>query len=406
MIKALALVVDEHKIIRPLENIKDIEIEYVIASDDFEFSVPYPDIILTVSDWRACIAKILLKAKEIKIPSIMFQDGSLDWIIQNEGDLYGGSGGATHFHPILTDKMAVMGFQSQRIISSWDKTNYKKTEVVGAPILQNQIDFCKNLRNQKNINRKKHKTTKNILITSTRQGWFSENQKYAVIHALKDLKRFFENIEDVNITWRLSRNLSKIIGVENQMKDKLSYELIPLIQESDYVISSQSTVVFEAMIHGKPVVIFDYLNVPRYYNTAWFINSKSQIAKVIESLFANEPSRLIFQEYTLNDVLLMNKNSIKMSEKLIKKMIDFRLKNDSIDFPENMLSISQHVGFIDHGYNEEDVFPAVSKNYEINKKDLIRLITRYSHENKLLRKKLKDKSFLEYLAKLKNKFFN
>ena len=71
-----------------------------------------------------------------------------------------------------------------------------------------------------------------------------------------------------------------------------------------------------------------------------------------------------------------------------------------------MLSISQHGRFIDHGYNEEDVFPAVSKNYEINKKDLIRLITRYSHENKLLRKKLKDKSFLEYLAKLKNKFFN
>ena len=42
------------------------------------------------------IAKILLKAKELKIPSIMFQDGSLDWIIQNEGELYGGNGGATH----------------------------------------------------------------------------------------------------------------------------------------------------------------------------------------------------------------------------------------------------------------------------------------------------------------------
>ena len=170
MIKAIALVIDEHKIIKPLEIIRDIEIEYVIASDDFKFTPPYPDIILTVSDWRACIAKILLKAKELKIPSIMFQDGSLDWIIQNEGELYGGNGGATHFHPILTDKMAVMGFQSQRIISSWHKLNFKKTEVVGSPILQSQINSSTKLKEsqEKKINKK----IKNILITSTRQGWF------------------------------------------------------------------------------------------------------------------------------------------------------------------------------------------------------------------------------------------
>ena len=404
MIKAIALVIDEHKIIKPLEIIRDIEIEYVIASDDFKFTPPYPDIILTVSDWRACIAKILLKAKELKIPSIMFQDGSLDWIIQNEGELYGGNGGATHFHPILTDKMAVMGFQSQRIISSWHKLNFKKTEVVGSPILQSQINSSTKLRNLKK--KKINKKIKNILITSTRQGWFSESQKYAVIDALKDIKRYFKNIDDVKITWRLSRNLSRIVGVENQMKEKESYELVPLIKNSDYVISSQSTVVFEAMIHAKPVVIFDYLNVPRYYNTAWFINSKSQIPKVIESLFKCEPNRMIFQEYTLHDVLLMNKNSIVMSERLIKAMLNFRIKNNSIDFPENMLSSYEQNNIIDHGYAEEDVFPAVSEKYKINKTDLIRLVTRYSHENKLLRENLKNKTLLGYLIKLKNKIFN
>ena len=107
------------------------------------------------------------------------------------------------------------------------------------------------------------------------------------------------------------------------MKEKESYELVPLIKNSDYVISSQSTVVFEAMIHAKPVVIFDYLNVPRYYNTAWFINSKSQIPKVIESLIKCEPNRMIFQEYTLHDVLLMNKTFNRDERKTYKGYVEF-----------------------------------------------------------------------------------
>ena len=72
MIKALALVVDEHKIIRPLDIIKDLQITYSIVDENFELTPPFPDIILTVSDWRADIARVLIDAKSYNIPTLLF----------------------------------------------------------------------------------------------------------------------------------------------------------------------------------------------------------------------------------------------------------------------------------------------------------------------------------------------
>jgi hypothetical protein len=400
MIKALALVIDEHKIIRPLEAIEGLAIEYVIVDETFQFTLPYPDIVLTVSDWRAEIARVLLDAKTLNIPSLLFQDGTLDWIIQNEGELYGGTGGPTHFHPILTDKMAVIGHQSARIISSWNDVS--KVEVVGFPILQNEIEEAKKYR----LESKKEATKPlNVLITSTRQGWFCERQKIAFIEALQDLKTYFEKQKNVSVNWRLSRNLAEIIGVENEMKVKESVELVPLIKEADLIISAQSTVVVEAMIHGKPVAIIDYLNAPQYYGTAWLINAKSQIASTVESMMKAEPNRMLYQEYQLQDILSMELNAIERSKVLIEKMVEFRKENNSIDFPANLLNFNEPFQTIQHTYTTQEIFPAVAQHYEIEKEDLAKLVTRYSHENKRLKEELAKKSFLQFIIQLKNKIF-
>lgn len=400
MIKAVALVIDEHKIIRPLESIDGLLIEYVVVDETFQFTAPYPDIVLTVSDWRAEIARVLLEAKTLKIPTLLFQDGTLDWIIQNEGDKYGGSGGATHFHPILTDKIAVMGHQSARVIASWNDAS--KVEVVGFPILQDEIDSAKRYRVEAK-NKKKDSYT--VLVTSTRQGWFCERQKTAFVQALKDLKTYFLSQEDVKVNWRLSRNLAKLIGVENEMKVKESVELVPLIKEADLVISAQSTVVVEAMIHGKPVAIIDYLNVPQYYGTSWVINAKSEIESTVNSMLKPELNRMLYQDYQMQDILYLDSSSIERSKLLINKMVSFRRENQNANFPSNMLSFNQPFQTLEKAYKTEEVFPPVAENYQIEKKDLVHLITRYSHENKLLRQQLKKRSTLEVLVKFRKMIF-
>jgi hypothetical protein len=398
MIRALALVVDEHKIIRPLEQIEGLTIEYVIVNESFKFTLPYPDIVLTVSDWRAEIARVLLDAKVLNIPSLLFQDGTIDWIIQNEGELYAGNGGPTHFHPILTDKIAVIGHQSARVIASWNDAS--KVEVVGFPILQQEIDDATKYRQNK---KSKNKEKCNVLITSTRQGWFCERQKVAFVEALKDLKIYFEGQSNIHVNWRLSRNLAEIIGVENEMKVKESVELVPLIKEADLIISAQSTVVVEAMLHGKPVAIIDYLNVPQYYGTAWIINTKTEIASTVESMMKAEPNRMLYQEHQLNDILEIHNNSIEQAKSLIFKMVQYYQENLSTNYPTNMMAYNMPFNTVEHPWRVEEIFPAVAKHYEIEKDDLVKLVTRYAHENKRLKEQLQKTSILQYLLKLKKK---
>lgn len=402
MIKAIALVVDEHKILRPLEQIIGLHIEYVVIDEGFKFTEPYPDIVLTISDWRAEIARILLEAKVLNIPTLMFQDGTLDWIIQYEGDKYGGNGGPTHFHPILTDKIAVMGHQSARVLSAWNDPS--KVEVVGFPILHQQIQDAVKYRESVVID--KEKKCCNVLVTSTRQGWFCERQKTAFIQALLDLKSYFETDRNFHVNWRLSRDLAKIIGVQNDMKLKESIELVPLLKNADIVISAQSTVVVEAMLFGKPVAIIDYLNVPQFYGTAWIINSKSQIASTIECMKKADLYRLLFQEYQLVDILNPSIDSILRSKLLIERMVEFKSSTNSTDFPENLLGFNSPFQTFNPTYPENHVFPKVNDDYKIHHDDFARLITRYRHENKLLKDELKKKSFLYYFLQFKNRLLN
>jgi hypothetical protein len=395
-IKIVALVVDEHKIIKPLEKVNEFVIEFV-NPDVFSFNEFESDIILTVSDWRANIASILIEAKKRNIPTLMFQDGTLDWIIQYKGDKYGGSGGPTHFHPILTDKIATIGYQSARLISSWNEAS--KVEVVGFPIIQSIIDEIDFEKKAKLITKDKVK----VLVTSTRQGWFCEEQKLSFVEALLDLNNFFSANKRFEVVWRLSRNLSDIVGVENTLKDKESYELKDIIVDSDIVVSAQSTVVVEAMLQNKPVAIIDYLNSPQFYSTSWFITNKKQIADTIESMLSREANRMSYQDYLLNDILQLEKNSIELSAELIKKMVEFKSQYPTMNFPENMLGFNSPFSNVKRKYELKDIYPKIGELDKFSNEELIFKISRYKRENELLRNELKEKSIFKLVVKAINK---
>ena len=358
MINVYAFVDDEHKIVKPLETSDRLNIKYFKPQPHYVFQIPYPDIVIVVSDWRHNVAKILIDAKALGIPTLMMQDGTLDWIIQYEGDLYAGSGGAAHYHPILSDKIACIGHQTARILSSW--CGAEKVEVVGFPILSNEIEDANKYKNEKKIALSKDKYT--ILVTSPRQGWFSEEHKIAFLQALSDIKEYIGTQKNIDVTWRLARNLSNILQVENKLKEKESYELVELIKDADIVISAQSTVVIEAMLYGKPVAIIDYLNSPQFYGTAWFITSKEQIEKTINSMLQRKADRMLYQEYQLNDVLYFKENTIDRAVLLIEKMVDYAKYNNinEVAFPENILEYNNP--FLNKiAVNIKEIYPKISE---------------------------------------------
>ena len=397
MIKVLALVVDEHKIIKPLERLDFLGIEYLVVNSNTTLSEPFPDLIVTVSDWRHDIARLLYDAKKRNIPTLLLQDGTLDWILQFEGDKYGGKGGPTHYHPILTDKIACIGAASARVISSF--SGVESVEVTGFPKMYDEIlDAGKyNSLKRQSENESKKRT---ILITSPRQGWFSDTQKSALIQALIDLKVFTDNRKDIKCIWRLSRNLASLIGVENSMKEKESFELVELIKESDIVISAQSTVVLEAMLYNKPVAIIDYLNSPQFYNTAWFINHRDQISKCINDMLKVPPQKMLFQEFQLRDNLSLDSDPIEQCGQLIDSMVRYKKSTNSTIFPTNMLRFNSPFPKIKTGNNLPLFYPNVLA-FKYN--DVSRLQFLY---NRLLHERKSGKSIVAQIKRVFSKLSN
>jgi len=388
MIEVLALVVDEHKIIRALERLSYLKITYLIVGRETNFPESVPDLVITVSDWRHDIARLLFEAKDLRVPSLMLQDGTLDWILQFEGDRYGGKGGPTHFQPILTDKIACIGPGSARMISSF--SGIDSVEVTGFPKMHDEVLDAVQF-NKVEVSVRPNVGVKKILITSPRQGWFSEDHREAFGRALKDLKDYTDSRKDIVCIWRLSRNLASIVGVENVMKHKESYELVDLIKDSDAVISAQSTVVLEAMLYNKPVAIMDYLVSPQFYGVSWMISHKEHIKSCIEGILKPSPEKMAYQNYQLNDNLLMSANPIEKCGELITAMVEHArelkrergIHTDELSFPTNMLKFNEPFPQFEIEDNLKYLYPEVEAFRIDDVLKLQLLYNRLMHESKL-----------------------
>ncbi|MDP7379715.1 MAG: hypothetical protein QF516_16715, partial [Pirellulaceae bacterium] len=127
--------------------------------------------------------------------------------------------------------------------------------------------------------------------------------------ALADLKLGFESVSKnggpaFEPTWRLTGTMAEQLGVANQLVQMdEGHELQTQLAGVDAVISTPSTAVLEAAMHGVPVAVLDYHGTPNYLNPAWSIRHKDDVAAVLHDL-ANPPAdRMVFQSQTLFDQL-------------------------------------------------------------------------------------------------------
>ena len=92
-----------------------------------------PDLVLCVNDYPYDVARCLDAARKEGIPSLVLQDGILEWRCQYANPLFGAGGGAPQHQPVLADKIACIGPSSARHMASWG--NAARVEVTGMPKL-------------------------------------------------------------------------------------------------------------------------------------------------------------------------------------------------------------------------------------------------------------------------------
>lgn len=269
-----------------------------------------PDLVLCVNDFVYDISRCLEEARRARIPSLVFQDGILEWRCQYENPLFGAGGGAPQHQPVLADKIACLGSQSARQIGAWG--NASKVEVTGMPRLDPLLK-----RTPPRVRRPGIR----ILVMTAKKPGFTPEQTAVTVRSLRDVKAHLETIPEIDVIWRLSKGLDQVIGVANRMKDDSGLELAALLETVDAVITTPSTALLEAMLLGRPVAALDYHNVPRFVQTAWTISAPGHIAEVVRELREPPPRKMAFQNDCLSDCLACDGPAAPRAALLMEKMV-------------------------------------------------------------------------------------
>ncbi len=310
--KVWCLMKDQFAHVKPVEEHLGGEAEFLYdgAWDPAAMVRSAPDVIVCVNDYAFDIARCLDAAREVRIPSLVLQDGILEWRCQYENPLFGSGGGAPQHQPVLADKIACIGAGSARQIAAWG--NPGAVEVTGMPRMDALLS---------RVPPPVGKPGKRILIMTAKNPGFTEAQTAVTLRSLRDVREALESMPGVEILWRVSSGVARTLGVENQFRELSALDLADVLEKSDAVITTLSTAILEAMLLKRPVAALDYHNVPRFVQTAWTVTAPGQIRQVVESLLAPSGRLMAFQEDCLRDSLSCDRPAAPRVAELIRRLV-------------------------------------------------------------------------------------
>lgn len=289
-----------------------------------------PDVVICVNEYHHDVGRCLEAAREAKIPSLLLQDGILEWRCQYENPLFGAGNGVPQHQPVLSDKIACLGQESARHIASWG--NRDRVEVTGMP----RLDF---LLERQVAPRVAERRT--VLVMTAKNPGFTPAQKEVTLQSLADLKRHLEARREVSVLWRVSREVARELGVENQYQETSALELVAVIERADAVITTLSTAMLEAMLCARPVAILDYHNVPRFIDAAWVITAERHISSVVSELFEPSVRKLAYQAECLAAALRFDGSAAARVAGLVEEMAErgalARNSGQALRLPANLV---------------------------------------------------------------------
>lgn len=292
-----------------------------------------PDIVVCVNDFPYDILRCLDAARKVAIPSLVLQDGILEWRCQYENPIFGAGGGAPQHQPVIADKIACLGPQSARQIAAWG--NVAKVEVTGMPRLDYLLSYEAPLP---------RRPGRRLLVMTAKKPGFTASQTAATLKSLKDVKAFLDTRPEIEVVWRITKNLFVELGVKNTLQQLASEELSQVLSHVDAVVATLSTGMLEAMLLNRPVAALDYHNVPRFVPTAWTISAPEHIEPVITEILDPPANKMAFQQDCLHDCLMCDGPAAPRVGELMLRMAllarETRLTGRSLNLAPNMMGFT------------------------------------------------------------------
>ncbi len=299
--------------------------------------------------WEEC--NILRRTLEtIDIPVLVLSDGILEY--RNSFENPQVASGAV-YQPVVGHKIACLGRAQARFLEALG--NPGQCEVVGLPRFDKYLLQPPETRSAE-LKSKQFR----VLIATATTPFFSDEQKAKTLHALNDLKSWFdEHLEfegrQVKPLYRLTAGLEESLGVKNEEAE----ELFGLLDSADALITTPSTLALEGALKNRPVALLDYQQSPPFLPSSWSITHASQISSTLSQLIDPPAPKMLFQRAILYDQLECRSTATPRMIELVEAMIACGAdKERPLKFPGRILADPDH-GFcrVDESYRLETLFP-------------------------------------------------
>jgi len=246
------------------------------------------------------IARVMKRAKDAGVPSLTIQDGIIEYEHCWKKRL-------DRFRPLLTDRIAVFGDFTKKILISWG-TSEDKIDVTGCPRFDGYTKLDKALPSKPCI-----------LLTSANTPFMDDVTKeefrdsfLMIAKALTSIGIDFFIRLNKEKTVNLFLNEPNVIKRLRQNKHSVADRILKRlninqrtiaqdIQCVSAVITSVSTIALEAMAFERPVAIFNFSGETTYHKASWEIAGSHQIQKVVQELLSPPPPKILFQHQLFNE---------------------------------------------------------------------------------------------------------
>ena len=293
--------------------------------------------------------------EEGRVPVLILSDGILEYRNSWEHpDLADGS----MYQPVIGHKLACIGRGQVRVVESWG--NPGKCELVGLP----RLDSVE--RNAMPSQMKSGQPLR-LLIATANTPSFNPEQREAVVESLSHLKTRLEKHPKIKgrpleITWRLTDGLEQELGLPKQPDPDDLLPLATVIEHSDAVVTTPSTLMLESMLKRRPTALLDFHNAPQYVPCAWSINAPKHLNWILNELAEPPPAKMMFQEHVLQDQLEFATPAKPRMIALVNEMVEAgriaRNSNRRIELPLRVLEDKQQ-GFarVADDFNLANLYP-------------------------------------------------
>lgn len=223
---------------------------------------------------------IIQRCIDADIPTLLLFDGICEFSNFTKNKVIS-KFGLDNYHPIIANKVAVVGDEAMRYFQALNCDTYKylpprvfrMNDKLPIPTKHNGYDF---------------------LITTANTAYYDDEEKIALILLLKQVINDLDN-SIYSYCFRLfDEDLLSALNVP-QKKNFVDGSFEVILEQVKSVITTPSSILLSAMYHERAVGLLLYRDSPIFIQSGWLIYSGIDLRPTFESMMLRDKKRLAFQ---------------------------------------------------------------------------------------------------------------